>query len=480
MSAGSADEKTEGEGRRRGRPSSSRDVQPSRREEQRFLLGLLATILLLGLVAPLITRSRYSGSADLHSALEVVGALFGLVAGTAMVACFYSLGSRFHLLVGLAFSSTERGPDPRFDVLPQSVRPAVAHLERSIPATYVTGRISWAVAAGRPVRIAAMGSEQGAVARDEMGCSLASPLRAADDRGLSGSPAAAGLPGSGDFAPGGSALRLILFAALVAMVQQYRQDGDLLVRWVALSVAVSMVGQVFMTFSRSLHDPFFDVGHVYKVLGYAIPLLGFSFYQTAVIAQRRKAEERSERLNAVLRAVRNVNQIIAREKSADGLFRGVCRSLVESRGYQCTCVILVDGAGNLTPAAATSLDENRLPCDKQVKPSCVRAYADRVLSQCGAVVIDDVASEFFDDPSAAVAPCHSAIGARLEHAAKVYGLMIAMLPEGQVVDREELDLLMRPRRTWASPSTAWKWRRTPSRTNNRSCWNARGWRPWSN
>jgi len=83
---------------------------------------------------------------------------------------------------------------------------------------------------------------------------------------------------------------VVLFAALLAFIREYRRGGDRLVWWILLAIGVHTAGQLLMSFSRSLYDPFFDAAHVYKLAGYVIPLLGFVLYQTTVITDRCEAE----------------------------------------------------------------------------------------------------------------------------------------------------------------------------------------------
>jgi len=49
--------------------------------------------------------------------------------------------------------------------------------------------------------------------------------------------------------------------------------------------------------------------------------------------ERNKAEERTKHLNLVLRAVRNVNQLITKEKDRDRLLQHACENFIENRGY---------------------------------------------------------------------------------------------------------------------------------------------------
>lgn len=49
--------------------------------------------------------------------------------------------------------------------------------------------------------------------------------------------------------------------------------------------------------------------------------------------KRKWAEQRLEHLNAVLRTIRKVNQLIFREKDPDRLLESICDSFIITRGY---------------------------------------------------------------------------------------------------------------------------------------------------
>jgi|GEM_PF-6695521 hypothetical protein len=68
---------------------------------------------------------------------------------------------------------------------------------------------------------------------------------------------------------------------------------------------------------------------------------------------------RLEHLASVLRAVREVNQLIARERDPQRLLREACDRLLRARGYRAVWLALVDERG--TPSWATaSGEEERL------------------------------------------------------------------------------------------------------------------------
>ncbi|MBW2170047.1 MAG: PAS domain S-box protein, partial [Deltaproteobacteria bacterium] len=69
------------------------------------------------------------------------------------------------------------------------------------------------------------------------------------------------------------------------------------------------------------------------------------------ITDRKHSEERIEHINLVLSAIRNVNQLIIREKDRGKLLQGVCNNLVETRGYYNAWVVLLDESGKVLKTA---------------------------------------------------------------------------------------------------------------------------------
>jgi len=65
------------------------------------------------------------------------------------------------------------------------------------------------------------------------------------------------------------------------------------------------------------------------------------------ITEQKMARERINHLNAILRAIRSVNQLITREKEAGKLLAGACSNLVGTRGYLAAWIITTDEAVKL-------------------------------------------------------------------------------------------------------------------------------------
>jgi DNA-binding response OmpR family regulator len=73
------------------------------------------------------------------------------------------------------------------------------------------------------------------------------------------------------------------------------------------------------------------------------------------IAERKRAEERIAHLNAVLHAIRKINQLIIREKDRDRLLQGACDNLIETRGYHNAWIALLDESGGSVATAEAGL-----------------------------------------------------------------------------------------------------------------------------
>ncbi|RLB30049.1 MAG: hypothetical protein DRG87_05940 [Deltaproteobacteria bacterium] len=158
------------------------------------------------------------------------------------------------------------------------------------------------------------------------------------------------------------------------------------------------------------------------------------------IVERKKAEEKIEHLNLVLRAIRNVNQIITKEREHGRLLKGACNNLIENRGYHNAWIGLIDDSGGITAAAEAGLGEDFQPMEELLKkgelPECVQ----RVLTEGEVVVIEDPASSCTDCPLSALHKDGGAIAARLEYGDTVYGLLSASIPRAFVSDEEEQNL----------------------------------------
>ena len=155
------------------------------------------------------------------------------------------------------------------------------------------------------------------------------------------------------------------------------------------------------------------------------------------ITERKRAEERVEHLNLVLRAIRNVNQLITRERDRDRLLQGACDNLIETRGYHSVWIALLDESRGLVTSAEAGLGEEFLPLVEQLKRGELPACGQMALSQAGVVVIEDRASTCAGCPLSKNHSDMAAMAVRLEHSGKVYGVLTVSTPTDFIADEEE-------------------------------------------
>ena len=158
------------------------------------------------------------------------------------------------------------------------------------------------------------------------------------------------------------------------------------------------------------------------------------------ITERKEAQERAEHLNKVLRAIREVNQLIVRERDSGVLIREACRLLVEHRGYASALIVLTDEDGRPVSWAGAGvadadnglhdiLDHGELP------PCCVHFQSaekaavihDRTII-CGACPITGACAQM------------DSLCTRLIQGGVTFGYLVAAAPHRLGVDEEELEL----------------------------------------
>ncbi|MHC4437222.1 MAG: PAS domain-containing protein [Planctomycetota bacterium] len=158
------------------------------------------------------------------------------------------------------------------------------------------------------------------------------------------------------------------------------------------------------------------------------------------IAGRKQAEERIPHLNTLLLAIRNVSQLIAREKDRGRLIQGACECLIEACGYHSICIILLDESRKLTVAAEAGLGKDFKLLLDRARHGDLNHCSKRALTQTGALIIDDPASACGDCPIAKRCRGRKAMAARLEYADEVFGLMVASVDGDRAIDKEEQSL----------------------------------------
>ncbi|MBU1108884.1 MAG: response regulator [Candidatus Riflebacteria bacterium] len=158
------------------------------------------------------------------------------------------------------------------------------------------------------------------------------------------------------------------------------------------------------------------------------------------ITEHRKGELKIQHLNRVLRAIRNVNQLIVREKDSDKLIQEACDMMIEFRGYMGAWVILTDSTGEFIQWVQAGLN---VDIEKEQKKLQLKT-----LPKC--CLNNEVTHEFslISDrerlcpgcPLAGVKSDCDCLRLQLSHGNKVFGYLGVMIENSLGVDEEELSL----------------------------------------
>jgi PAS domain S-box-containing protein len=159
------------------------------------------------------------------------------------------------------------------------------------------------------------------------------------------------------------------------------------------------------------------------------------------VSNMKEYEERISHLNRVLMAIRDVNQLIVRERSPEELARRTCALMVGSRGYTGAIIILCDesgrpefiaqeGIGEEFEAIEKELDRGKMPlcCVTASQSAGVNVVEDREKECAGCGLEEDCARS-------------AAMSVRLEHGGVNYGYVAVSLENvGSAPDADELSL----------------------------------------
>ena len=158
------------------------------------------------------------------------------------------------------------------------------------------------------------------------------------------------------------------------------------------------------------------------------------------ITESKQAEEKIKHLNLVLRAIRNVNQLIVKEKNRERLLKGACNNLVETRGYYSAWIALLDESGKLERYIEAGTGKAFLPTVEILMKGELTVCGQKALKQQEVVTIKDTASTCPECPLLKKNSGRRVMTIRLEYSGKVYGFVSVSIPAHITVDQEEQSL----------------------------------------
>ena len=160
------------------------------------------------------------------------------------------------------------------------------------------------------------------------------------------------------------------------------------------------------------------------------------------VTEKREADDRLHHLNAVLRAIRNVNQIIARERDRDRLLQGICDSLVETRGYRYAWIMLLDADRQVIATTEAGIGTSGLEALRQrIENAQPVACLHRALETDQVVVMEDRATQCDNCPLIDVEHGFTPLAVRLSRGDEAMGVLVAAIPAVFSGDPEELEMM---------------------------------------
>lgn len=158
------------------------------------------------------------------------------------------------------------------------------------------------------------------------------------------------------------------------------------------------------------------------------------------VTDHRMADEKVDHLNRVLSAIRNVNQIIVREKNLQPLLKGVCENLIETRGYKAAWIALLNDSGAAEETTEAGLGKEFIPIDEKLRNGKLPECGNKALKQSEVFVTKSPNVECRSCPLSHDAN-EAVICSRLEYDKKVFGLLSVTIPAHLCEEQEELLLL---------------------------------------
>jgi PAS domain S-box-containing protein len=152
-------------------------------------------------------------------------------------------------------------------------------------------------------------------------------------------------------------------------------------------------------------------------------------------------KDKAERLNLCLRAVRNVNQLLVKEKDRARLIQGICDTLIENRGYHNAWIALLDRSRKLVSSAEAGVGGRFSLIAEQLKHGVLTGCARSALAQSQIVLTENPVSDCRDCPLSESYAGRGGMTVRLEHEGDVYGIMSLSIPKEFIQEKEEHGLV---------------------------------------
>ncbi len=160
-----------------------------------------------------------------------------------------------------------------------------------------------------------------------------------------------------------------------------------------------------------------------------------------IIARGKFGESQMMHLQLVLRAIRNVNQLIVKEHDRDILLKDICRNLTENRDYPCAWVVTLDESGNFGTAAESGVTGQFPSLLQRLRSGDSIQCVEKALKQAEVFVTNDPSTECADCPLLDRHEGTAALTVRMQYGKRIMGVLAVHVPPVYAADPDEQSLL---------------------------------------
>ncbi len=159
------------------------------------------------------------------------------------------------------------------------------------------------------------------------------------------------------------------------------------------------------------------------------------------VSERVRTSAQIEHLNSVLRAIRNVNQLIVREKDPTALIKRACELLVETRGYSEAWIATGNGRGPSKNFAQAGCGDDFAPFEASLRQGTWPACLEPCSASDKPLAVSDLAVSCTSCPHSDACQNHTGLVTTLPHGENVLGLIGVSLAGSSFDDEGERSLL---------------------------------------
>ncbi len=172
-----------------------------------------------------------------------------------------------------------------------------------------------------------------------------------------------------------------------------------------------------------------------------ISFLAFGTIIVRITQKRDSLHKQVYHLNKVLAGIRNVNQIITKEKDENKLLESVCSSLLETRGFYNAWICRTEDGIPITPCFNAGFNGMFEKMQKNLSKGLLPSCAKRSLNSREVQIISDPYTTCTECPLAYEYSGRAAMTVRLHHDGKTYGWLSVSIPKFAAHDSQEEELL---------------------------------------